>query len=72
MTRAFLWANLILAALVAVGVFVQVYLIASYFFGAGQDALDAHKNLGGIVHIVEVLVFLTAIGGYWRGGARSA
>lgn len=66
MTRAFLWANLILAVLVAVGVFVQVYLIASYFFGAGQDALDAHKNLGGIVHIVEVLVFLAAIGGYWR------
>jgi hypothetical protein len=65
-TRAFLWANLVLAVLVAVGVFVQVYLIASYFFGAGQDALDAHKDLGGIVHIVEVLVFLTAIGGYWR------
>ena len=66
MTRAFLWANLVLAVLVSVGVFVQVYLIASYFFGAGQDALDAHKNLGGIVHIVEVLVFLAAIGGYWR------
>ena len=66
MTRAFLWANLVLAVLVAVGVFVQVYLIASYFFGAGQDALDAHKDLGGVVHIVEVLVFLTAIGGYWR------
>jgi hypothetical protein len=65
-TRAFLWANLVLAVLVAVGVFVQVYLIASYFFGAGQDALDAHKDLGGVVHIVEVLVFLTAIGGYWR------
>ena len=66
MTRAFLWANLILAVLVSVGVFVQVYLIASYFFGAGQDALDAHKNLGGVVHLVEVLVFLAAIGGYWR------
>jgi hypothetical protein len=65
-TRAFLWANLVLAVLVAVGVFVQVYLIASYFFGAGHDALDAHKNLGGVVHIVEVLVFLAAIGGYWR------
>jgi hypothetical protein len=65
-TRSFLWANLILAALVAVGVFTQVYLIASYLFGAGEDALDAHEDLGGIVHIVEVLVFLAAIGGYWR------
>ena len=66
MNRPFLWANLVLAALVVVGVFVQVYLIASYIFGAGQDALDAHTDLGGIVHIVEVLVFLTAIGAYWR------
>ena len=66
MTRAFLWANLVLATLVVVGVFLQVYLIASYFFGAGQDALDAHKNMGGIVHIVEVLVFLSAIGAYWK------
>lgn len=68
MTRAFLWANLVLAVLVAVGVFVQVYLIATYVFSGlhDTDALDAHKNLGGIVHIVEVLVFLTAIGGYWR------
>ena len=66
MTRTFQWINLVLAVLVVVGVFVQVYLIASYFFGAGQDALDAHKNLGGIVHIVEVLVFLSAIGAYWK------
>ena len=66
MTRAFLWANLVLAVLVVVGVFLQVYLIASYFFGAGQDALDAHKNMGGIVHIIEVLVFLSAIGAYWK------
>lgn len=66
MNRAFLWINLITAVLVVIGVFLQVYLIASYFFGAGQDALDAHKNMGGIVHIVEVLVFLSAIGAYWR------
>ena len=66
MNRAFLWINLVTAALVVIGVFVQVYLIASYFFGAGHDALDAHKNLGGVVHIVEVLVFLSAIGAYWK------
>ena len=44
MNRPFLWANLVLAALVVVGVFVQVYLIASYIFGAGQDALDAQRT----------------------------
>jgi uncharacterized membrane protein YhaH (DUF805 family) len=65
-TRGFQWAVLILSALVAVGVFVQVYLIASYIFGAGKDALDAHKNLGGIVHAVEVLVFLAALVGFWK------
>lgn len=66
MTRAFLWIHLVLATLVVIGIFVQVYLIASYFFGAGSDALDAHKDLGGIVHIVEVLVFVAALVGYWR------
>ena len=66
MKRAFLWINFVLAILVVVGVFAQVYLIAAYFFGAGTDALDAHKDLGGIVHLVEVLVFLSAIGAYWK------
>ena len=66
MTRAFLWIHLVLAILVVVGIFVQVYLIASYFFGAGSDALDAHKDLGGVVHIAEVLVFLASIVAYWQ------
>jgi len=64
--RAFTWINLVLAALVVVGVFVQVYLIASYIFGAGTDALDAHKDLGNVVHIVEVLTFLAAIPAFWK------
>ena len=64
--RGFRWATLIAAALVVVGVFLQVYFIASYLFGAGEDALDAHKNLGGIVHLVEVLAFLFSLGGFWR------
>ena len=64
--RAFLWAVLVTAGLVLLGVFLQVYFIASYFFGAGDDALDAHEGLGGIVHLFEVLAFLAAIGAYWR------
>ena len=59
-----LWAVSGLAALVAVGVFVQVYLIASYIFGA--DALDAHKAVGFTVHLVEVLVFLVALVAWWK------
>lgn len=66
MRRPFLWIHLVLATLVVVGIFVQVYLIASYIFGAGEDALDAHENLGSAVHGVEILVFLAAIGAYWR------
>lgn len=64
--RAFTWINFVLAALVVAGVFVQVYLIASYIFGAGTDALDAHKNVGGVVHGLEILVFLAAIPAYWK------
>lgn len=66
MTRAFLWITLVLATLVAVGVILQVYFIASYAFGAGEDALDIHKDLGGIVHGIEVLTFLATIGAFWR------
>ena len=64
--RGFRWATLIAAVLVVVGVFLQVYFIASYFFGAGEDALDAHTNLGGFVHLVEILVFLFSLAGFWR------
>lgn len=62
-----------LAALVGVGVFVQVYLIAAYTFGA--DSLDAHTHVG---NAVLVLVVLTAIHGFiarwgdWKGIAPSA
>ena len=64
--RGFGWAVLVLATLVVLGVFAQVYLIGSFIFGAGEDALDAHKDLGGIVHTAEVLTFLAAIGAYWK------
>ncbi|MFN8122996.1 MAG: hypothetical protein U0237_11270 [Thermoleophilia bacterium] len=57
-------ATAALAALVGIGVFVQVYLIASYIFGA--DALDAHKAVGGITHLVEVLTFIAALVGWWK------
>jgi hypothetical protein len=55
------WVHLALALGVIVGVFVQVYLIGSYTFGAGQSALDAHKSMGWTVHGFEMLVFVVAL-----------
>lgn len=55
------WAHLALALAVVVGVFVQVYLIGAYIFGAGQGALDAHKTAGWTVHGFEMLVFVAAL-----------
>ena len=62
--RTFTRIRYVLATLVVVGVFVQVYLIASYFFGA-TDALDIHEGVGGAVHGLELLVFLVALGASW-------
>ena len=69
MKRPLLWAQLVLAAAVAVGVWVQVYLIASHLFGAA-DALDLHKTVGEIMRGLEVLVFLAAFGAWWRNWGK--
>ena len=67
------WAHLVLALGVVAGVFVQVYLIGAYIFGAGQGALDAHKTAGWTVHGFEMLVFVILIlSGFfyiWKKGA---
>lgn len=66
MKRTFLRINVVAAAIVVVGVFVQAYLITAYATGAGEDALDAHGVVGGLViHLSEAVVFLTALGAYW-------
>ena len=69
MRRPFLWIQLALASLVVLGVWLQVYFIASFFFGAA-DALDLHEGVGFVTHIVEVLVFLAALGAWWRNWGR--
>src|ERR671922_1233859 len=53
--------HLALALAIALGVFLQVYLIGAYIFGAGSDALDAHTSVGFTVHGLEVLLFLVAL-----------
>jgi hypothetical protein len=55
------WLHQALALAVVFGVFVQVYLIGSYIFGAGQGALDAHRTAGWTVHGFELLVLLAAL-----------
>ncbi|MHB1244010.1 MAG: hypothetical protein ACYC1P_11530 [Gaiellaceae bacterium] len=69
MRRPLLWTQLVLAALVALGVWVQVYLIASSQLGAA-DALDLHETLGEIMRGLELLVFLAALGAWWRTWGR--
>jgi asparagine N-glycosylation enzyme membrane subunit Stt3 len=59
--RATGWLHLALAVAVVVGVFVQVYLIGAYVFGAGTGALDAHRTVGFTVHGLEVLTFVVAL-----------
>jgi Family of unknown function (DUF6220) len=55
------WVHLALALAIVLGVFVQVYLIGAYVFGAGQGALDAHRTAGFTVHALEVLLLVAAL-----------
>jgi hypothetical protein len=59
--RGATWAHLGLAVLIVAGVFVQVYLIGAYIFGAGTEALDAHRSVGFTVHGFEVLILVAAL-----------
>jgi hypothetical protein len=64
--RAFLWISFVLSIVVLVGIVLQLYFIAAWVFGE-SGALDAHRVVGGaVVHPAEVLVFLVALGGWWR------
>ena len=64
--RALRSAVLGLSTLVILGIYVQVYLIGVYIFGADADALDAHTGLGNAVFGLEVLLFLAALGAFWK------
>jgi hypothetical protein len=55
------WVHLALALAIVLGVFVQVYLIGAYIFGAGQVALDAHRATGFTVQGLEILVLVAAL-----------
>ncbi len=61
MRRAAAWLHLALALVLVLGVFLQVYLIGSYIFGAGQGALDAHRTAGFALQGPELFILLTAL-----------
>jgi len=67
MKRALLWINFVAASIVVIGVFLQAYFITAYVAGAGDSALDAHGFLGfAVIHLSELVVFLTALGAFWK------
>lgn len=59
--RVAAWLHLKLALALVLGVFVQVYLIGSYIFGAGQVALEAHRTVGFSLQGPELFILLTAL-----------
>jgi hypothetical protein len=62
-----LWSTAAFAAVSAVGMFVQVYLIAGVLFG--EDWLELHSDLGKLVHLGYLLTFAAAVVaavGDWR------
>ncbi len=62
--RLGLWGTVIFASLAAIGVIIQVYLIAGFIFGeAGW--LDTHKDFGMVVHLFYILTFLSALVAAW-------
>lgn len=63
--RLGLWGTTIFAALAAVGILIQVYLIAGFLFGE-TGWLDTHKDFGMVfTHPMYILTFLAAIVGAW-------
>jgi hypothetical protein len=63
------WINFVFASIVVLGVFLQVYFIASFFTGAGDSALDAHSFTGGvIVHGSELIVLISGLVAFWGAG----
>jgi hypothetical protein len=55
------WLHLTFASAIVLGVFLQVYLIGAYIFGAGPGALDAHRTAGFALQGPELFVLLTAL-----------
>lgn len=64
MKRVFLWVSSIAASLVAIGVVLQVYFVTAWIFGE-TDAIDAHRGVGNIVWLLEIVVLVAGLVAYW-------
>jgi hypothetical protein len=62
--RLGLWGTVIFASLAAIGMAIQVYLIAGFIFGE-TGWLDTHKDLGKAVHLTYILTFISALVAAW-------
>jgi hypothetical protein len=62
--RIGLWGTFIFAVLAAIGMGLQVYLIAGFIFGE-TGWLDTHKDLGMLVHLFYILTFVAALVAAW-------
>ena len=62
--RIDLWGTLVFAALSAIGMFIQVYLIAVFLFGEA-DWLDTYKDFGMSTHFFYVLTFVASLIAAW-------
>jgi Family of unknown function (DUF6220) len=62
--RIGLWGTTIFAALVVIGMAIQVYLIGGFIFGE-SGWLDTHKDFGMVVHLFYILTFLSALLAAW-------
>lgn len=70
MKRVSLWFSSIAASLIAAGVILQIYFIASWVFGA-DDALEAHRGVGSLMWLLEIIVLFSGLVAYW-GNWRKA
>jgi phage gp46-like protein len=62
--RAARFLHPLLAGAIVGLVFLQVYLIAAYIFG-DTGVLDTHVWVGRVVVLLELLVLVTALVGWW-------
>ena len=62
--RIGLWGTFLFALLSALGILIQVYLIAGYIFGE-TGWLDTHKDMGMLTHLFYVLTFIAALVAAW-------
>ena len=64
MKRLLLWSSSLSASLIAVGVILQLYFIAAWVFGEA-DALDAHRGVGLLVWLLQIVVLVSGVVVYW-------